>query len=163
MIFLSQHFTLAEMTRSQTASRRGIDNTPPPAAITNLRRLCVEVLEPLRAMVRRPLHVTSGYRSPMLNEIVGGNRKGSHPRGEAADIECPGFDNLQLARLIRDGGLIFDQLLLEFYVAGVPSSGWVHVSRKEAGNRMEVLTAFTEGGGDIRYEDGLPSGQLPPQ
>ena len=162
-MILSPHFRLSELTRSQTAARRGIDNTPPADVVANLRRLCVNVLEPLRALVGRPIFVSSGYRSPELNELVGGNRRGSHPRGEAADLECPGIDNFRLAQIIRDNDLPYDQLILELYVSGVPSSGWVHVSHKETGNRGECLTAFAEGGGAIRYARGLPSTQLPQQ
>ena len=157
---LSPHFTLAEMTRSQTASRKGIDNTPPDHVIENLKRLCVNVLEPLRAAAGRPLHISSGYRSPALNLVVGGARTGSHPLGEAADFECPGLDNLALAHLLR--GLVdveVDQVILEFYVEGQPSSGWLHVSHREKNNRGEFLTAFAEPGGRTRYARGLP--QLP--
>jgi hypothetical protein len=157
---LSPHFTLAEFTRSQMASRKGIDNTPPEFVVENLRRLCLRVLEPLRAAVGRPLRISSGYRCPALNLVVGGSRTGSHPLGEAADLECPGVDNLKLAHTLR--GLVdvdIDQVILEFYVDGNPSSGWLHVSHREHGNRDEFLTAFAEGGGRTRYVRGLP--QLP--
>jgi hypothetical protein len=72
MTLLSPHFTVAELTRSEAAARRGLDNTPPPDAIVNLRALCEKVLEPLRVAIGKPLRVNSGYRGPEANAAVGG-------------------------------------------------------------------------------------------
>ena len=90
--YLSQHFRLSEFTRSATASARGIDNTPSASAIDNLRRLCQEVLEPLRRHLDRPVVISSGYRCKKLNQLVGGVRTSQHMTGEAADIAAPLLD-----------------------------------------------------------------------
>lgn len=151
---LSPHFTLRELSRSETALRRGIDNTPSQGVIENLRALCVAVLEPLRehfSVVR----ISSGYRSPELNRLAGGSVSSQHVRGEAADLEIDGVDNLTAARWIAASLLPFDQLILEFYVPGDPTSGWIHLSHKATGNRRQVLTA-SRSGGAVHYSPGLP-------
>jgi hypothetical protein len=133
---LSDHFTLEEMTISQTAVRKGIDNTPSPEETKNLKALCVSVLDPLRAMTENPIVVSSGYRSPKLNKAVGGAKSSQHVRGEAADITCPAIGQKKLFDLIRKSELPFDQVIDEF-------ERWVHVSfsRDPAKNRREVLRA----------------------
>ena len=83
---LSQHFHLSEFTRSATATKLGIDNTPSAEAIDHLRALCREVLEPLRQHFNVPIRINSGYRSPALNRAVGGAKRSYHLQGRAADI-----------------------------------------------------------------------------
>jgi zinc D-Ala-D-Ala carboxypeptidase len=151
---LSPHFTLAELTKSQSAARRGWTNDPPPAAVAALRALCTHVLEPLRVMVGRPVIINSGYRSPRVNRAIGGAATSQHVLGEAADIEVPGLANGELATMIREL-LPFDQLILEAYRPGVPSSGWVHVSYRTGRLRGEVLTATPRQGGGMAYSPGL--------
>lgn len=148
---LSTHFTLGELTRSETAERHGIDNTPPEEYLPKLRRLCEKVLEPARAHFGRPFRPNSGYRSPELNQKIGGSERSQHCRAEAVDFEIPGLSNYDLAVWIRDN-LEFDQLILECYRPGEPNSGWVHVSLKEQGeeNRNAVLT-YSNG----TYSNGL--------
>ncbi len=155
---VSAHFTLAELSRSDYAARKGVDNTPPPEVIENLKVLCEVILEPLRAAVEAPIRVNSAYRSPLVNKAIGGNPKGQHPAGQAADIEVYGLSNLDLAKKIVEMKLPFDQLILEAYVPGVAGSGWVHVSHKKEGkNRGQVLTA-TPVKGKMVYSTGLPQG-----
>lgn len=142
---LSPHFTLAEATKSQTAARKGIDNTPDAEAIERMKALCEKVLEPVRAHFGRPVIVNSFFRSLELNRAIGSKDDSQHTKGEAADIEVPGVDNAEVATWIRDN-LEFDQLILEFYEPGDPSSGWVHVSYKEYGAcRAECLTINSAG------------------
>lgn len=136
---LSPHFTLPEFTRSDTATRRGIRNVPDTAHINAMRLLCAKVLEPVRAHFGKPVRITSGFRSPALCLAVGSSVSSQHARGEAADFEISGVDNLTVARWIRDH-LPFDQLILENYVQGQPNSGWIHVSYREGRLRKEVLT-----------------------
>lgn len=136
---LSQHFTLEEMIKSQTASRKGIDNTPTPEVIENLKLLCENVLEKIRINFGRPLTVNSGYRGPKLNKAIGGAKNSQHMTGQAADIEIVSIDNKALFNWIKDN-MEFDQLILEFYKPGIPDSGWVHVSWNSKGNRKQVLT-----------------------
>jgi len=136
---LSDHFSLAEFTKSQTAERKGIDNTPTQDHIERMKILCVSVLEPIRTEFDKPIMINSGYRSPDLCEAIGSKSTSQHAKGEAADIEIPGVDNAELAKYIQDN-LNFDQLILECYT-GDPSSGWVHVSYVGLhANRKDVLT-----------------------
>lgn len=142
---LSDHFTLAEMTFSQTAARRGIDNSPSPAIIAALRQTCVHLLEPIRAHFGRPVMVTSGYRSPALNRAIGGVPESQHCQGEATDIVIQGVDNPRIARWIMHH-LSFDQLIMEGH--------WVHVAYRADRARQSVLTAhFVHG--HAHYTDGL--------
>lgn len=136
---LSPHFTLAELTRSTAAERYGLSNEPPAEAVEALRRLCLEVLEPVRRNFGRPVIVNSGYRSRAVNRKVRGSPRSQHMLGEAADIEIPGISNGYVAQWILEQ-LDFDQLILENYKPGVPSSGWVHVSWRPSGRRGSVLT-----------------------
>jgi len=139
MADLSPHFSLVELTKSQVAARRGIDNTPDAAAVARLRLLCTQVLEPVRAHFGRPVTIGSGYRSARLNRAIGGAAGSQHCRGEAADIEIAGVPNGDIALWISRA-LTFDQLILEAYQPGVPASGWVHVSYRAQGCRGECLT-----------------------
>lgn len=138
---LSDHFYLNEFEKSQTALRRGIVNRVPSELIHRLENLCQKVLEPARAAAGgRSMVVGSGYRCPKLNASVGGAESSQHVLAEAADVEMPGVSNYDLAYFIMRNG-VFDQLILEFYTPGQPSSGWVHVSFTERYVlRHEVLT-----------------------
>lgn len=136
---LSPHFSLGEMTRSDTATRRGIRNVPSTVQIAALTLLCHRVLEPVRAHFGKPVRITSGFRSPDLCLAVGSSIGSQHAKGEAADFEVTGVDNLEVARWIQ-GQLAFDQLILENYVQGQPNSGWIHVSYRDGRLRKEVLT-----------------------
>lgn len=136
---LSEHFSLEEMTKSQTASRKGIDNTPGEKEIENLKLLCENVLEKIRINFGRPVTVNSGYRGPKLNKAIGGAKRSQHMTGQAADIEIAGMDNKVLFCWIRDN-IEFDQLILEFHKPGIPDSGWVHVSWNSKGNRKQAIT-----------------------
>lgn len=132
---LSPNFTLAEMTRSQTALRKGIDNTPSPAQIENLRTLCEEVLEPVRAHFGRPVIISSGYRGVKLNRAIGGSATSQHCFGEAADFRVSGVRNIDVAQwMLRS--LNYDQLIYEFGEAG-----WIHASYRKGRLRNAELTA----------------------
>lgn len=152
-MFLSKNFTLHEFTRSQTATRRGIDNTMTPVLIDNAKALCENVLQPIRYEFG-PVLISSGYRSQELNTVIRGSRRSQHMKGEAADIEITGVSNKVLAEWIRDN-LEFDQLILEFHDDDVFNSGWVHVSHTiQRRNRKKVMRAFKENG-RTRYKFGL--------
>jgi hypothetical protein len=138
MLRLSKNFRLSEFTKSSTAIRLGIDNTPNGNVIANLERLCLRVLQEVREHFGKSVSITSGYRCPQLNSKLDSSEHSQHVKGEAADFEIHGLDNYVLACWIRDN-LEFDQLILEFY-DGSPNSGWVHVSIREHGNRSECLT-----------------------
>ena len=123
---LTPHFTLDEMVKSQTALRLGLDNTPDTDEMKSLLALCENVLEPVRIHWAKPVVVNSGFRALRVNRAIGSRDSSQHAKGEAADIEIPGIDNLVLYYWIAEE-LDFDQLILEFY-NGEPSSGWGHVS-----------------------------------
>lgn len=150
---LSKNFTLQEFTKSQTALRMGIDNTPEGEHLEAAKALFENVVQPVREHFG-PTVINSGYRGPALNEAVGGSATSQHCKGQAVDIECPGVPNADVAQWIVDN-LDFDQVILEFYTPGIPDSGWVHVSYKADGeNRKSILTAMKEDGKTV-YKTGL--------
>ena len=151
---LSQHFNLREFTKSETAMRRGIDNTPGPVHAKNLQKVCEKILEPVRNNFGRPVRINSGYRGPALNSAVGGSSKSQHCNGEAVDFEIDGLPNPELAQWVVDN-CEFDQIILEFYNPKEgPNSGWVHASYCEGKNRRQILTAVMEGGKTV-YKPGF--------
>lgn len=133
---LSANFSLAEMVKSQTALRKGIDNTPDSSAIENMDKLCTAILQPVRDHFGIPFTPSSAYRCAELSIAVGSSIKSQHCKGQAADFEVPGISNMELAEWIKDN-LEFDQLILECYTGG--NSGWVHCSYVHE-PRKEVLT-----------------------
>ena len=135
---LSGHFSLSELTKSQTAVRKGIDNKPTLDHIENLTELCTHILEPTRRNFGKPMVISSGYRSEELCEAIGSSKNSQHAKGEAADFEMFGVDNKELAKYIKNN-LIYDQLILEFYNPDDPSSGWVHCSYNKEENRKQSL------------------------
>ena len=150
---LSENFSLNELTKSQTATRKGIDNKPTSEQVENLKALSINILQKIRNHYERPVRVTSGYRSPDLCVAIGSSVKSQHAKGEAADFEITGIDNFDLAIWISKY-LEFDQLISEFYTNQHPDSGWVHCSYKSEGNRKQCLTAYKENG-KTRYGKGL--------
>ena len=149
---LSANFTLKELTKSDTATRLGLDNTPDDEALENLKTLCEMVLQPVRDNFGR-VTVNSGYRSPESNAAVGGSKTSDHCKGMAADIEVDGIANPDLAQWIMDN-LEYTQLILEFYTQGQPNSGWVHVSYDPNNLKKQELTA-TKIAGKTTYLNGL--------
>lgn len=150
---LTPNFSLSEMTKSSTADRFGMVNTPRAEEIENLTILCECVLQPVRDHFGKGVHVNSGFRHRDVNAKVGGSKTSDHTRGMAADIEIPGVPNGELAQWIVDN-LSFRQVILEFYTPGIPDSGWVHVSYNPGDNKKQVLTATKQGGKTV-YLQGL--------
>ena len=134
-MMLSKNFSLAELTKSQTAERKGIPNTPTADHIFNLTALCENILQPIRNEFGSFI-VSSGYRSPELCEAIGSKATSQHAKGEAADFEVAGVSNYKLASWIEEN-LPFDQLILECFQGG--NSGWIHCSYIPDG-RKETLT-----------------------
>lgn len=130
---LGKHFTLDEMTHSQTASRSGLKNEPNAAELEALKLLVEKILDPLRIAAGRPVVISSGFRSKRVNELVGGADSSQHRFGEAADLTIPGMTTAEIVALIRRKNLPFDQLIEEF-------GSWVHVSYGPR-NRRQVLRA----------------------
>lgn len=144
--YLSPHFTLDELTHSQKAVRLGLDNTPPPEAVQNLRRVA-QLLETVRMILGCPIIVSSGYRSPQVNDAVGGSPVSQHVRGQAADFISPGYGkpNNIVSRIMDLPTVEYDQLINE--------GGWVHISWSMK-PRRQVLTAHF-GPNGVTYTPGL--------
>ena len=141
---LSRNFSLSELTKSDTAIRKGINNNPNAEQVEKLKALCENILQPVRDHFGR-VKITSGYRSPELCIAIGSSVNSQHAKAEAADFECPGVDNAELADWIHRE-LPYDQLILEFYTPGEPNSGWIHCSWGPEKPRASYLHAFREDG-----------------
>ena len=150
---LTANFTLEELTKSETALRHDMDNTPGEAEIANLTALAQNVLQPVRDHFGKGVKVNSGFRHPEVNAKVGGSKTSDHCKGQAADIEIPGVPNADLAKWITEN-LDFTQVILEFYTPGISDSGWVHVSYDPQNLKKQVLTATKQNGKTV-YLPGL--------
>ena len=128
-----KHFTIKELSHSDTALAKGIDNFPTVEAISNLTKLVDNVLDPLREKYGKPIRVSSGYRSAILNRSVNGATSSQHRLGEAADITTGSKDENRRLFAIIENELLFDQLIDE------KDFSWVHVSFREGRNRKQVL------------------------
>jgi len=140
---LTANITLDELTKSQIAERKGINNNPSPAQIENLKALAINILQPVRSHFDKPLIISSGFRCAQLCVEIGSTITSQHVADEgaaAADFEIPGIDNRELALYIKNQ-LEFDQLILEFYKDNEPTSGWIHCSYSTNANRNQSLRA----------------------
>ena len=141
---LTRNFTLEELTKSDTAIRKGINNNPNAEQIEKLKILCEKILQPVRDHFGR-VKVTSGYRSPELCVAIGSSLNSQHAKAEAVDCECVGVDNAEVADWVHKN-LETDQLILEFYTPGEPNSGWIHCSYVSDKPRKQLLRAYREEG-----------------
>ena len=145
---ITEHFSMKELTNSQTAIKNGIPNIPKdPQVVANLTLLCEKVLEPLREGMKCPIRISSGYRSPELNKLIGGAKASQHNIGEAVDIDLDD-KNAELFSYIVNN-LDFDQIIWEFGDDTNPD--WVHVSYKAHGNRKQLLKAI-KANGSTQYQ-----------
>ena len=143
---ISKHLSLAEVSRSETAKRKGINNTPSGEHLENFKKLAENIFEPIREHFGVPIHISSGYRSKELNAAVGGSSSSQHCQGEAIDIDMDGttITNAEIFNFIKDN-LTFDQLLWEFGNDSNPD--WVHVSYESTGKqRKQILKAIKANG-----------------
>jgi hypothetical protein len=138
---ISEHLTLREVTKSNTADRNGIDNTPTDEHLANLKAVAENVFEPLRRHFGKPIGINSGYRSAALNKAVNGSSSSQHCKGQALDIDADIFDNgltnAEIFNYIKDN-LDFDQMIWEFGTDDEPN--WVHVSFRSDGKNRKKLT-----------------------
>ena len=141
---LTRNFTLEELTKSDTAIRKGINNNPNAEQIEKLKDLCENILQPVRDHFGR-VKVTSGFRSPDLCIAINSSVNSQHAKAEAAAFEVIGTDNAELADWIYKN-LNFDQLILEFYTPGEPNSGWIHCSYTPDQPRKQFLWAYKSEG-----------------
>ena len=139
---LSRNFSLQELIKSDTAIRKGIDNNPNADQIEKLKRLCENVLQPVRDQFGR-VKVTSGFRSPELCLAIGSSVNSQHAKAEAVDFEVLGVDNAEVADWVYKN-IQTDQLILEYYTPGEPNSGWIHASWVEFNPRAQYLRAYRE-------------------
>ena len=143
---LTANFTLDELIKSQVATRKGINNNPSPTQIENLKALAVNILQPIRSQFDKPLIISSGFRCAQLCLEIGSSINSEHcadNKSAAADFEIPGVDNKELAEWIKSN-LEYNQLILEFYRDGEPSSGWVHCSYSTDLNKKQSLIAYRQ-------------------
>ena len=147
---LSANFTLKELTKSDTAIRKGISNEPNTDEIEKLKLLCETILQPVRDKFGA-VTVTSGYRSPELCQAIGSSVNSQHTKAEAVDFEVEGVDNADVAYWIKDNIPNWDQMILEFYILGQPNSGWIHCSITNKLERKQFLRAFKKDG-KTKYE-----------
>ncbi len=149
---ISDHITYAEAIHSQTAKRKGIDNTPNPNQIEAMKLLAEKVFEPLREWVGGPIKVNSFFRSPDLNTKIGGSKTSQHCKGQAIDIDdVYGYKtNSEMYHWIKEN-LSFDQMIWEFGTDTQPN--WVHVSYvSEENNRNRCLKAYKDDMGRTKYK-----------
>ena len=150
---LSANFTLNELTKSETATRLDLDNTPNEEQIESLRLLCENILQPVRDHFGKPVKISSGFRAPAVNQATGGSATSDHCRGQACDFEIEGLSNPDVATWIMEN-LTYSQLILEFYVQGQPNSGWIHCSYNPEKLIKQELTAVKVAG-KTQYLQGL--------
>ena len=151
---LSEHLDLSEVTRSESAKRKGISNMPTEAHIANLKLLAEKIFEPIRTHFRCPIIISSGYRSKELNAAIGGSLTSQHCQGEAIDIDMDGTPNGVTNRMVFDyikDNLVFDQLIYEFGDANNPD--WVHVSYESTGKQRKQILRATRSGGKTVYSN----------
>lgn len=149
---LSKHLSLAEISRSETAKRKGINNTPSGEHLENFKKLAENIFEPIREHFGVPIHISSGYRSKELNSAIGGSATSQHCSGEAIDIDmdgsASGVTNAQVFNFIKDN-LQFDQLIWEFGSDSNPD--WVHVSYETTGKQRKQILKAVKSGGKTSY------------
>ena len=138
---LSEHFTLHELSKSQTAERLQIRNEPNNEDIRSLILVCENILELVRVNYGIPFAPSSGFRCPDLNQAIGSSDTSQHTLGRAVDFEIPTIPNKDVALWIMDN-CEFDQLILEFYKDDDPSSGWVHCSYVDEAHNRKTSRVF---------------------
>jgi hypothetical protein len=150
---LSEHLDLAEVTRSDSAKRKGISNEPTPEHLENLKKLAVNIFEPIRKHFGVPIMISSGYRSKSLNTAINGSLSSQHCQGEAIDIDMDGTANGVTNKMVFDyikGNLNFDQLIFEFGTKDSPD--WVHVSFESTGKQRKQILRAVKIGGKTAYQ-----------
>jgi hypothetical protein len=149
---ISKHLSLAEVSRSETAKRRGINNTPSGEHLENFKKLAENIFEPIREHFGVPIHISSGYRSKELNSAIGGSSTSQHCQGEAIDIDMDGskggVTNKMVFDFIKDN-LVFDQMIWEFGTDKNPN--WVHVSYESTGKQRKQILKAVKSGGKTSY------------
>lgn len=142
---ISKHISYAEATKSQTAVRYGKDNTPNTQQLAAMKLVAQKVFEPVREHFKKPIAVTSFFRSKSVNVLSGGSDTSQHLTGQAMDVDADllgGVTNADIFHFVRKN-LDFDQLIWEFGDSEQPA--WVHFSYCTTGNRKQILKAVKNG------------------
>jgi hypothetical protein len=150
---LSENLSLSEVTRSDSAKRKGISNEPTPEHLENFKKLAENIFEPIRKHFGKPIHISSGYRSKALNAAIGGSSSSQHCTGEAIDIDMDGSSNGITNKMVFDyikANLNFDQLIWEFGTKDNPD--WVHVSYETTGKQRKQVLRAVKAGGKTTYQ-----------
>lgn len=149
---ISEHLDLSEVTRSETAKRKGISNEPTAEHLENFKKLAENIFEPIRNHFNVPIHISSGYRSKELNTAIGGSLTSQHCKGQAIDIDMDGSSNGVTNKMVFEfikSTLNFDQLIWEFGNDSNPD--WVHVSFEPTGKQRKQILKATKVGGATKY------------
>jgi hypothetical protein len=149
---ISKHLSLAEVSRSETAKRKGINNTPSGEHLENFKKLAENIFEPIREHFGVPIHISSGYRSKELNAAVGGSSSSQHCSAEAIDIDMDGSPNGVTNKMVFDfikDNLNFDQMIWEF--GNDTNPDWVHVSYESTGKQRKQILKAVKSGGKTSY------------
>jgi len=145
---LSKNFTRAEIEHSNTAKRLGIKNEMSEKHLKNMQVLIDELIQPMRDAIG-PIRISSGYRSPQLNQAIGGSTRSQHSKGQALDVQFWSggkMNNKIIYDWILESGIEFDQMINEFDFA------WIHISMKDSKNRKSVLEAYKDEDGNTQYK-----------
>lgn len=147
---LSKNLSLAEMIRSESAKRKGISNMPTEEHLANMKKLAINVFQPIREHFNVPIHISSGYRSLDLNKAIKGSKTSQHCTGEAIDIDMDGttISNAQVFNWIKNN-IVFDQMIWEFGTDSNPD--WVHVSYESSGKQRKKILKATKKNGKTVY------------
>ena len=152
---IASDFYLSEMTKSTTALKNNIANEPNVEQIIALTALVNNVPQPARTHFGIPFAPSSGFSCLELGKLLGRSETSQHAKGEGVDFEIPGVDNYELALWLSEN-VTFDQIILEHYVKGQPSSGWVHASYTVHGkNRGDLRHTEFNKDGELHYPSGL--------
>lgn len=142
---ISNNFSLDELLQSQTATRKQIKEqfTPPQEVINNLKDLVVNVLQPIRNLLGCAIRVSSGYRCLRLNKAIGGSTTSQHSKGQAGDIKNTCGSDIEIAKVVVNHNIEFDQMIIEFGTLSHPQ--WIHISYNKGKNRKQILRAYKSG------------------
>jgi len=150
---LSEHLDLSEVTRSDMAKRKGINNIPTPEHLENFKKLAENIFEPIRKHFGVPIMISSGYRSKALNTAISGSLTSQHCTGEAIDIDMDGSSSGVTNKMVFEfikSNLNFDQLIWEFGTKEAPD--WVHVSFESSGKQRKQVLRGVKSGGKTTYQ-----------
>lgn len=132
---MNLNFKISELIHSDTAIKYNINNMPDVNSLDNILNLITYCLQPIRDKIKKPMIITSGYRSLEVNRIVGGATNSQHRIGQAVDFKIPGMTSRQIVDFIKKSGIEYDQLIEEYS----NNTSWVHISYNKGKNRKQTF------------------------